>query len=177
MNFSFVQLKDELGVLGAGAFALLAASLLFFITVVRPLEERATRLERELKSATQRMQLRGYTRVSAHAPAGELDAFYRYFDRDARPDAWLAKIYGIALAAGFELRMASYRVADSRQRIERYQITLPLSGSYTRIRSFLSAVLSEIPVLSLEQVSFRRKAEGDSKVEAEVVLTLHLLKR
>ena len=61
--------------------------------------------------------------------------------------------------------------------IERYEVALPLRGNYARIRAFLENALIEIPVLSLDHVSFRRKSPGDGAVEAEVRLTLHLHKR
>jgi len=52
---------------------------------------------------------------------------------------------------------------------------LPVSGSYTQIRSFLEGALAEIPVLSLDQASFRRKGTNETRIEAEIVLTFHLL--
>jgi hypothetical protein len=106
-------------------------------------------------------------------PAYDLAALQRFFDRPEKIDDWLARLYGIATAKSLQLRQADYRLADSRYGIERYQITLPVSGSYAEIRGFLNAALAEIPVLSLDQASFRRKSAAEPRVETELVLTLH----
>jgi Tfp pilus assembly protein PilO len=107
--------------------------------------------------------------------AARVADFYRYFDRQQRVDDWLARLHGIATASGLELRAGNYRLAEAQRRIDRYEISLPVSGSYTQIRSFLEGALAEIPVLSLDQASFRRKGTNETRIEAEIVLTLHLL--
>jgi len=171
------RLREELGMPELASLALLAVAIAFSLAVVKPLEARRAQLEQELENALRRPQLDGMTRVSAGAPGARLDAFYRFFERPEHADEWLAKLYGIATAQGIALRSADYRLGDTRQRLERYQITLPVSGSYTQIRAFLETALAEVPVLSLDQISFRRKATGETRVEADIVLTLHLPRR
>jgi hypothetical protein len=177
MKGMLVQLARELGALGIASLLLIAVSVVFSLAVLGPLDARRATLNHELDGALQRPPSRGLTRVSASAPSARLDAFYRFFERPERTDEWLAKVYGVATASGLELRSGDYRLAESRERIERYQITLPVTGSYAQIRSFLEGVLAEIPVLSLDHVSFRRKAANEARIDAEVVLTLHLLKK
>lgn len=166
-------LRDDLDPVALAALALLAAGAVALLAVVKPLEARARALE-------QRLELRavpgaGMTRVSA-APASRLDAFYRYFERANGREEWLATLHTMAGSAGLELRSGEYRLADSRQRIERYRVTLPVTGSYAQLRVFLREALAAIPVLSLDQVSFRRRAAGDARIEAEIVFTLHQLR-
>jgi hypothetical protein len=55
----------------------------------------------------------------------------------------------------------------------RYEIMLPVSGSYPQIRDFLKRALTEIPVLSLDSISVKR---SDQALQAEMRLTLHLVK-
>jgi Tfp pilus assembly protein PilO len=109
--------------------------------------------------------------------AGDLAAFYRYLDRGESIDEWLAKLYGIAIARSLQLQQADYRFADSRYGVERYQIVLPVDGSYADIRHFLDAVLAEIPVLSLDQASFRRRSASAPRVDTELAMTLHVRRR
>jgi hypothetical protein len=61
-------------------------------------------------------------------------------------------------------------------RIERYEITLPVTGSYRQVRLFLQRAMHEIPVLSLDQVSFKRSSTGKNLVDAQLRLTLHMVK-
>ena len=61
-------------------------------------------------------------------------------------------------------------------RIVRYEIVLPVAGSYPQIREFLRRSLAEIPVLSLDQVNLKREKRNDGAVNAELRLTLHMVR-
>lgn len=171
------QLKQDLGTFGLGSLALIIAVLGFFAVAVKPLEERSGELDRRLEDNARRGAGDALKPASRATHEERVAAFYLFFKRDERIEDWLAKLYGIATAAGLELRTADYRLADSRQRIERYRISLPVSGNYTQVRSFIEAALAEIPVLSLDQATFRRKDANEARIDAELVLTLHLLRK
>lgn len=168
---------DEVDALALCSLAALALAALLLAAVVTPLERRAQSLEREVARAAREAPAQGFTRVGAASPEASIAAFYRYFERAENTVEWLAKLQGMARAAGLELRSADYRLAESRQRLRRYQLTLPVSGTYTQVRAFLESALQAIPVLSLDQVSFRRRSANETRVEAEIVLTLHLLRK
>lgn len=176
MSALLSSLRRDLGVLGIASAVVLGLTVAFSFWAIRPLEARKAKLESEHHS-TAREHRTDLVRVSARGPAAQLDDFYRFFDRGVRTDEWLAKLYGIGTAAGLQLRQGSYRLDSTLGRFERYQIQLPVRGSYAQVRAFLETLLAEIPVMSLDQVSFRRKAVNDTAVEAEIVLTLHLAKK
>ncbi len=173
MNRAWTSLREKLGGMALFAIGLLAAGLVFLGVVVKPLEARLERLDaratKESRAATDSTR-RG-------TPSAKLAAFYGYFDRTEIQVEWLAKLYGSAHGAGLELRSADYRLIDADGRIARYEVTLPLSGTYAQVRAFLEDVLDENPVLSLDQLSMRRKRVNDTLLEAEAVLTIHLLRR
>ena len=177
MILGIQRLRDELGVLGFAALGLLGVSTLFHFATVRPLEEKLARLDRALEWAARDPVARYEKTASKQDRPAKLGAYYAFLESDEGKAVWLAKIHSIAAASGIELRTGEYRLADSPGRVERYQVTLPLSGTYTQIWMFLESVLAEIPMLSLDQVSLRRKTVDESRTEAEVCLTLHLLKR
>ena len=77
---------------------------------------------------------------------------------------------------GVELAQASYKTQSASGKLERYEIVVPLAGSYTQMREFLKRALAEIPVLSLDQISLKRENRRDGTVQAELRLTLHMLK-
>lgn len=177
MSGIFARLREELGALGLAALAVLAIALVFFLVAVKPLEESLVRIDRELRDAARR-GAPGYVKTAnARDPASKLVDFYALFKSEEGKAVWLARINGIATASGLELRSAEYRLADSAGRIERYEITLPVVGTYAQVWTFLESALVEIPTLSLDRVSLRRKSVGEPRAEAEVSLTLHLLKR
>ncbi len=165
------RLQERVGSVALLAIGLLGLGLLVLAGVIRPLEARLERLETRLwadgRKATESTR-RG-------TPSAKLAAFYGYFDRKESQVDWLAKLYGSAQAAGLNLRAADYRRLDTDGRVIRYEITLPLSGTYAQLRTFLEDVLEENPILSLDQLSMRRKRVNDTLVDAEAVLTIHLL--
>jgi hypothetical protein len=159
------------------ALCLLAATSVFSLVAVKPLEERLRQLDLQLAAGTKPFGANAPVLLPVGNRAERLSAFYEYFDRAERPEDWLAKLYGTAVASNLDFRSGQYRRVGSAQRMERYHITLPVTGTYSQIRVFLQTALAEIPLLSLDHVNFRRKAAGESQIEAEITMTLHVLQR
>lgn len=176
MNALLVRARDQLGGFGLCALVVLAAVGLFHVTMLSPLRQQAARLDEEIARLA-RAPSPEHPSSGARTPAAHMAAFYAFFDRRQRIDDWLAKLYATASAAGLELRTADYRLAERRHRMERYQIRFPVSGSYAQVREFMRASLLDIPIMSLDHASFRRTARGTNRIDAELVLTLHLLAR
>lgn len=160
----FVRRLDPLG---TAAVALLATALTLYLGVVVPLHERMERLAHQPRNPPPRVE------SAAHA---QVASFYRFFERRETADVWLAKLYGIASAAGLDWRTGDYRLADARHGFERYHITLPVTGTYAQVRTFAQTALAEVPVASLDQLTFRRKDPSEARVEAEITLTLYLMR-
>jgi Tfp pilus assembly protein PilO len=165
------RLRDELGVSGILSLAVLAAAGIFYFTLLQPMQAHDGELRAQL------------AKQARTAPAGEpssatdkLGAFYRFMEKPEQTTDWLAKLYAIGQATGVGLQSATYKTHPGDGRLERYEIVLPVSGSYTQIREFLKRALAEIPVLSLDQLSLKREARSDGSVNAELRLTLHRLK-
>lgn len=170
------QMRNELEWTGLAALALLAAAALFLGFVLKPLEARHEQLQRQLARVAQQAAPPNAGFIHASTPAARLAAFYGLLRSEEQTTDRLATIYAIGKAAGVEFRSAEYRMHRSTGRIERYEITLPVTGNYKQIRTFLERTLAEIPVLSLDQVNFRRDSADDATVQADVRLTLHLVK-
>jgi hypothetical protein len=163
------DLRRELGPAGLAALAVIAGALVFVVLVVQPLEMKSRALAERV------------SRLSPAAPGGapesaaeKLGAFYRYLAKPEQTTDWLAKLYAIGHATGVELASASYR-SETAGRIERYQIQLPVNGTYGQMREFLDRALAEIPVLSLDQITLKRETRRDGTVQAELRLTLHMV--
>ena len=157
------QLRHELGALGTAALIMLAAAGVFFLMVLQPMQDERARLESALSKNAPK----------AGIPAN-LAAFYGFLEsKDETTTDALAKLYAIGTATGVELQSGSYRSQQAAGRLERYELALPVSGSYAQIRDFLNRVLAEIPALSLDQMTLRRDGRNDAAVHAELRLTLH----
>jgi Tfp pilus assembly protein PilO len=163
--------REEIGVLGFASVALLAAAAMFHAYLVEPLRAR----NQDLESSIARLA-RKTAPGQPSAVGDKLSALYKFLERSEAPTDWLAKLYGIGTATGVELQSANYRTQQAGGRVERYEIVLPVSGSYGQIRDFLKRSLAEIPVLSLDQISLKRESGKEGAVQAELRLTLHLVK-
>jgi hypothetical protein len=143
--------------------------------LLRPHEERIEGLVASRHAAA--VPQAGDAKRVSLTSAGQLGRFYAHFDRPETIDVWLAKLYNATRASGLAFAAADYQLSDGRYGLERYRITLPVSGSYFQVRTFLDLVLTEIPVLSLDSIAFRRKSISEAGVEAELSFTLYLSRR
>src|SRR5438105_3234593 len=164
------RLREELGATGVAALCLFALAGVFMAFVLQPLKEQNRVLEARAGIS------RDLGAVSSVNTAEKLGAVYQYLEKPEATTDWLAKLYAIGKATGVELQSASYKNQPSAGRLERYEIVLPLTGSYTQMREFLKRALAEIPVLSLDQISLKRDNRREGTVHAELHLTLHMVK-
>lgn len=141
--------------------AVLAVAL-FHLVVLAPLEQRRVDLQAELASQPP---------PSAAAP--NLDAFYRGLAREETALDWLAGIHAIGSATGVALQSARYNDHPATGRLARYEMVLPVSGSYVQIREFIQRALAEVPVLSVDELALKRVAPSEGRVHAELRLSLH----
>jgi Tfp pilus assembly protein PilO len=161
------QLRHDLGPLGLASFGLLALAAAFLLLVVKPMQARQAMVEEALARPADNVA----------KASSQLETLYAYLDREEETTDWLAKLHAIGRATGVATRSATYRTLEAGTRLERYEIVLPASGTYTQIRDFLKRALADIPVLSLDQVSLRREKRGDDTVQAELRLSIHRVKQ
>lgn len=163
MEYQVKKLFHRIGAAGVAGIFLLAAALFFSNYVVRPLEQRNTLLAAKTNPS-----------VKSQPGAEKVAAVYEYLQQAEEPTDWLAKLHAIGAASGVQMKSASYKTQRTDARIVRYEIVLPVAGSYGQIRDFLKRSLAEIPVMSLDQITLKREEKG-SAVHAEMRLTLHLV--
>jgi len=165
MRRAMKRLVGLVGIPGLASIALLAAALAFSHLVVKPLEERHGLLKETVARQA---------RAGGAAPSGEkVAAVYEFLGRGEDTTDWLAKLHAIGVATGVQLKSAAYRTEKTEGRIVRYEIALPMSGSYPQIRDFLKRALAEIPVMSVDSISMKRT---DHALQADLRLTLHMVK-
>ena len=157
-----LNLRLSLGLPERLSLLALGGALAFSFLVVKPLEERSRLL---------------LSRIHPEATGGhdaKVAEVFRFLKKDESPTDWLAKLYAIGRATGVELQSAQYST-EAAGRIERYQIVLPVAGSYSQVRDFLKRATGEIPVMSVDQMSLKRDSRNDGALHAELRLTLHMV--
>jgi Tfp pilus assembly protein PilO len=161
------RILERIGVAGVAAIGLLAAALLFSNFMVKPLQERNLSLTEAASSG----------RKADNAQTGaKVAAVYEYLRKEEDTTDWLAKLHAIGTATGIQMRTATYRTQPTEGRIVRYEIVLPVAGSYGQIRDFLKRAALEIPVLSIDQVTLKKEEKKGAALQAEMRLTLHMVK-
>jgi hypothetical protein len=184
MMRALLRLPRELGPLGIAALALIAAAAAFQALVVSPMAARSARLDEPLRRQAAPADRQGAPadRQGAPADAGpagaaeKIAAVYAFLRKDEQTTDWLAKLHAIGTATGLQMKSATYRTQPTDGRIVRYEIVLPVTGSYPQIRDFLSRSSAEIPVLSVDQLTLKRETRRDGTLQAELRLTLHMVK-
>jgi Type II secretion system (T2SS), protein M subtype b len=165
---------QRLGWQGLAGIALMLASCAFGAGVLVPLDGRVSELRAQMSLPR---QARRNTANAARAPdpAAELDAFYRSLPADDALTDLLAKLHGIGDEHGLALQQADYRAADDRGALlGQYRITVPAIATYPQLKQFLAAVLTQMPNLSLDQISLQRHAVADARVDVHMQFTLYL---
>ncbi len=177
MNGLIDQLRREVGRLGGAGvvgIGLIVFAMTFYFSAYRP-PASTSRTERR-STATAGAAAHG--RV-AHRPRGRAGGAARdllcVLPNEASTPQWLARIYAAAAAKGLALESGEYKLEHKvGERLARYEILLPVKGSYAQIRGFVAEVLATVPAAVLEEVNLRRESIQSPRLDARVRFALYL---
>jgi Tfp pilus assembly protein PilO len=174
LNWRLRRIAGRLGWPGLLGLVLLGGSALFYVAAVRQEQARLQQAERQAAGLRDRIQQAARGGIPLTGSAAQLSEFYGFFAGHAATE-WLDKIYAAAAKHGLTLEQGEYRtLPDKTGKLMRYQLTLPVKGSYVQIREFVDTVLTEVPVAALEDVGFKRENVGATNLETRVRFTLFL---
>ncbi|MBI1283596.1 MAG: hypothetical protein GC183_04565 [Thiobacillus sp.] len=159
----------RLGRPGAVGVALIIASLVYDSGVVQPRKgQLAEQLQRNVQ--VQRAAAEQRARVEHNnADAGGQPALA------PAVAAALGRLFDAAAKAGLELDQGEYRLTEVKEaHLRRYQLSLPVSGSYPEIRAFLARALNADPALALNAIQLRRDRIESPDLETMLSFTLYL---
>lgn len=162
------------------ALALLAVAATVHWGGSVPAADRIEQLKQDAAAARRQVHAspRELPRGDPLSSGARMEDFYRFFPtQDSAPD-WFEKIHQAAAKQGLQLPEADYRIVPVKgTRLVAYQVSYPVQGSYSQLRRFLTQVLRELPMASLDDVDFYREAISEAEVQATVTLTLHVKER
>lgn len=157
--------RDRLAI-AAMAIALLA--LVFEVAFVLPLELQV----QQKRTAAARVPNVAHSDSSAGMPRAQLAAFYRQLPPIEEARDLVHRLHSHARDAGLQLDRGEYRPpAGAASQLLRYQIVLPVTGTYPQVRRFLMAAMQDMPNLALDGVDFRREPGSPPRVEAQLRFT------
>lgn len=163
---------DMAGVVGIG-LAVFAAAVWF--SAVLPAGRQLAQLQAQpLQGAGGGARSDG-VRTAALRGAEQLEQFNRKFPAPGDAPELVRKLHDIAAQNSIALDTGEYQMARDRDAgVTRYQITLPLRGTYWQVRLFVAQVLDEIPASALDEISMKRESVSARAVETRVRFTLFL---
>ena len=85
------------------------------------------------------------------------------------------RIYALAAQEHITLARGEYALGvDPKTHLARYQILLPVRGSYPQLRRFVHALLGQLPAVVVEDLELQRKKIGDTDLNGRIRMTLYL---
>lgn len=166
----------QFGVVGLAGAALLLLALLYGVGVVLPQWQYLQ--GQQLRSAEAQAQVQQFKRGDLklpQVPQRELEDFHKQLPAQPQATVAIDRIYSLAKAERISLARGEYALGvDPKTQLARYQILLPVRGSYPQIRRFVHALLGQLPALVLEDVDLQRKKIGDSELTGRLRMTLYL---
>jgi hypothetical protein len=154
----------RLGRAGMLGLVLIAAALLADFVVLRPMEaEWASQIERNRSAALALPDAKSAERDQAVLPVA------------AAAEEVLRQLFAAAAKNGLVLDQGDYTLSGEKAgETHRYQISLPVAGSYPALRAFLALALNDNPALALNHVEMERGVIEDTKLVASLRFTLFL---
>ena len=169
------RLLSRAGWMGIAGVSLIAFSGAFYLSTVIPEQKRLEMLNQESTSLRQRAQvaLQNGGISKTNNTETQLAAYYRFFPLAIDKNDWLTKIYSAAEHQKLVLETGEYRfITDQNKKLSRYQIILPIKGTYPQIRKFADEILTEVPIAAIDDISFKRESIVATTLDARIKLTL-----
>jgi hypothetical protein len=136
--------------------------------------QRLHALDEEVSSLAARVGQRG-TASAAPGSRGQLSNFYAFFPLAENVPELLGRIHRAATDNQLLLKKGEYKLDHEAEfRLARYQVTLPVSGDYARVRGFVNDVLQAVPSAALDELALKRESAEQPELEARVRFSLFL---
>jgi Tfp pilus assembly protein PilO len=173
-SLSLQRLIVRIGPAGLFGGLLVVAALGLFLALVQPESRRLAAVQDESLSLQEKIRLSArQVKDLGATPEEQLSRFYGFFPATTTAPDWLARINHDAESEHLVLQQGDYRmVRDRGGLITRYQIALPLHGTYPQVVNFVQRVLKDIPIAAVESLTFERQQTSDPQLDAKLRLTL-----
>ena len=166
MKMLLARWSEALGTAGAVGIGLVVFCAAFYFGTVRPAELRLSGLLQEQGRLERIRDLRDRDGAGALSTEERLKDFYGLLASEQKIGELLEAIDSAARRNGVQLRQGSYRFSwDAGSRAGRCEVTYSGQTQYFRARIFLHEVLSELPMLALDEVTFQRQQTTSGATE------------
>ena len=166
----------RLGLVGQLGIVLAVLAISGYVGIVLPERAKSEQLQLDVELELARQDAsRLQPMEDKRSTESRLHKFYEFFPPQQRAPQLLKAIYRAAHDEAITLSEGEYKFISAKAGgIGKYQVDLPVRGSYIQIRRFIVKVLNALPSAALNEVSFKRDVVGSGELEARVRLTLYL---
>ncbi len=171
----------RLGAIGKIGGGLVVVAGIYFFSAVLPQES----ILQQLKERAETLQIQGQSKQtpgdteSGKRMSGDqaLQAFYDFFPPIDSSPFWIRELVRIAKKQNVELSSSEYRLVNENDvRLARYEMILPVRGSYAQVRAFIADALETVPALAISTIAIKREAVTSEKLEVRLEINLYLNK-
>jgi hypothetical protein len=171
----------RLGVIGKIGTGLVVVAGIYFFSAVLPQESTLQQLKERaetLQIQAQSKQTPGDTESGKKMSGDQaLQAFYDFFPPIDSSPFWIRELVRIAKKQNVELSSSEYRLVNENDaRLARYEMILPVRGSYAQIRAFIADALETVPAMAISAIAIKREAVTSEKLEVRLEINLYLNK-
>lgn len=159
------------GIVGLGLLLLTAG---LGALSIHTTQQRVQALSDDVARLSARLGQRGAASASASGRS-QLSNFYAFFPLTENVPELLGRVHRAAMQNQLLLRKGEYKLSREVDfHLARYEVTLPVTGDYGRVRGFVNDVLQAVPSAALDELTLKREAVDQSELEARVRFSLFL---
>lgn len=167
----------RVGRVGLGAAAVAVLALGVAVAGVLPQWQAVRELRASEADASVQLERvrRGELKIAVKPEQQALDSLRQQLPGQPEASELIERLYHLAGAEHISLARGEYALGvDPKTQLARYQIVLPVRGSYPQIRGFLRGLIGQLPTLVLEDLELQRKRIGDRELNGRLRMTLYL---
>lgn len=165
---------QRIGTLGVVGISLCVFSVFTFFSGNLPLHQKYADSSLEL-NRIRNVAEQARSGTTAASPQQQATKFVADLPTVNDVPAVMGSIVAVAAASGIEFERGTYEyVASDGDTIARYQMSLPVVGSYPEIRQFVENVLATVPTVALDSMRIERGKVSESTISADLKFSILL---
>ena len=168
----------RLGISGKIGLSLFVVAIVFFISAVLPQDREVELLKQRVETIKSRSPFQVNDKPGTGGKIGgdqALKIFYDFFPRIDSSPLWIGELVRVAKMHKVEINSSDFHMNfEEGSRLARYEMVIPVHGSYPQIRAFIADALKSIPAMAITGINIKRKGVKSSRLEAGIKVSLYL---
>lgn len=171
------RILRRLGMAGLSGLLLLLLALAIFLAGVVPIQHGVEVLRKQLAARPVQSLLIAPVLSPEQALAADLGVFQQRFFTVEKLSDQLDTLFKLTDEHELTVNKGEYALNErAGGALRRFEVTLPVSGTYPHIRQFILHVLDKLPAMALADVALEREKIVDGRVKATLRFVIFVRK-